>query len=410
LNYKTIHADDEEDCKYATRCEADTVLHAGDSGVSRIDYMHCDGPEDCTCYDETNKPIDCATEAQMQVIKDGDKVKYDTSYEDIATFCKDDTDNQCAFWKHRKNLDATGSVDIYFIQDGGCKLPDDYGCEPDLCHGGGVDCDGDHAAEPTSDPNDPNDGCKTDGNYHPSEINNNWLHWYCTVDDDDKTPVNFVGDMEKMPLGTTCHTSHECIKFPDDTTAEAEAQYYTLTYECLKVSDKPTWTWQGDGLDTTIYDKYVITNDTEKRLVETTCNGMPLKMKTSTYNQDGLFITCTNEDITLSDDKASVSIPAENHCLMMCDNYPTIQFFADWKQYTDGTVKKGERVWFYKYYNSPDDATFELRTDDDCTAASDPTDCEANHVDKILKCWDTQVESKSWLADLFSGKFLKLFQ
>jgi len=165
------------------------------------------------------------------------------------------------------------------------------------------------------------------------------------------------------------------------------------------------WTGDGDGYDdiATVEDAGNPSNP--RLLTEPACDAEPLKLKSSIYNQESMVITCTDGDGQFDEgDSSIVFIPAENHCLLLCNNYPSIQFFADWKHNTDPeTPNIGERVWVYQLYNSKDDP-IEL-----CTEAK-VSDCEveANHVDNILKCWTPP--PKLELTETLSTFFQSLFQ
>ena len=140
------------------------------------------------------------------------------------------------------------------------------------------------------------------------------------------------------------------------------------------------------------YDSDVLTENTEDgKLKEPTCNAEGLNLKTSIYNQDGLLITCTDGDGQIQPDNSTVIIPAENHCLLLCNMYPTIKFFVDYKAYPDpDTINMGERVWVYKLYDADEDeAPIEMATGE-CTTKP----CPENHVDNIIKCWDSKDESE----------------
>jgi len=75
----------------------------------------------------------------------------------------------------------------------------------------------------------------------------------------------------------------------------------------------------------------------------------------------------------------TAQIPAENECLLLCDMYPTLTLFVDWKDYTtpdDANPNKGERTWFYRWFNSPEGEKIELKIDEN-----------GMDMDNIIKCW-----------------------
>jgi len=376
-------------CTFAENCQVKEWLYR----------VHCTESE-CNCYnDDDSEYVDCvqSQEPDLSVIT------WETDHNAIEDICRKYP--ACKYWRWEKTPAETHTIDVYLVAESKC---DNYKtCSEPNCYGGGVDCDGDQTTT-TEVPN--TIFCNTDSeHYHTSETKDNWLHWDCDY-------VNFY-DSATKPYGTKCRASHKCYQFPDPDKDDPNASHM-LEYECLKSDDgtKGQWRWTGKGTNNAIYDEIVLTDGTEEGvesgwLKEPTCNAAELALQTSNYYQDGMLITCTDGDGQMSEDGKTVSIPSENYCLLLCDNYPALSFFVQWKQYTGAEKDKGERVWAYQKYNSQDDAPIELRTD--CSEIEDPADkedCEANLVDNIIKCWDTQIESESWLAYVFSGKFVKLFQ
>merc|ERR1719348_854829 len=288
----------------------------------------------------------------------------------------------CGFWKYR--VEPNGMKHIYFLSSDHCERPGIYGdCDPEhSCWGGGINCDGAHDTTTTTQSSEAVE-CKTDSNYNPSGIADNWLHWYC-VASDNVTPISFF---DPIPLGTTCTASHPCFKYPVKKDGE-NITSYSMEYTCdnaVKGTDGK-WTWSGKN-EGPLDDAAVLT--------EVTCNADPLLVTSENYNQDGLLLTCTDGDAYIPADNETVfEVPSENECLLLCDMYPTLKLTNDWKDYTNAKgLNEGGRVWFYQWFNSAEDTKKELRTED-CSAIADPADkadCEENHVDKILKCWNAQV-------------------
>merc|ERR1712126_307507 len=111
-------------------------------------------------------------------------------------------------------------------------------------------------------------------------------------------------------------------------------------------------------------------------LKEQTCNAAPLPVNIANYNQEGLVLTCTDGDVGYNTDNELV-IPAENHCMLLCDMYFIRTIFVDWKEYgPDDGLKKGERVWYYQNNNGDPRHEIELVDTD-----------SSNHVDSIIRCW-----------------------
>merc|ERR1712133_316091 len=84
-------------------------------------------------------------------------------------------------------------------------------------------------------------------------------------------------------------------------------------------------------------------------LQEPKCNADPLQFKAENFYQESLFITCTDGDVDVTLRGNTATVPAENHCLLLCDMYPILSFFVDWKQYDTLEDNIGERVWYYQY-------------------------------------------------------------
>merc|ERR1712126_627512 len=117
-----------------------------------------------------------------------------------------------------------------------------------------------------------------------------------------------------------------------------------LIYTCPDDGSKK-WVWAEDNMDMAVnpnadeYDKDVLTSDS--KLTEPQCNAPDLKLDKDSYNQEGLLITCTGDQV--SDELEAPTVTAENECLLLCDFYPSLKFFPDWKKYESG-VNLGERV------------------------------------------------------------------
>lgn len=76
------------------------------------------------------------------------------------------------------------------------------------------------------------------------------------------------------------------------------------------------------------------------KLKDVTCTAPDLLFtKNDLATQPGRDIICTQGGITVNG--SQYSIPAENYCHMLCDDYDVLSFFTDWAE-----AKK--RGWFYE--------------------------------------------------------------
>ena len=80
------------------------------------------------------------------------------------------------------------------------------------------------------------------------------------------------------------------------------------------------------------------------------------------------MIQCTEEPV----DEAKPSIPAPNHCLLLCDYYSVLHIFTDWKMVDD--LEIGEQTWYYRLVGDPEDGEHDV--------AIGPED-----VENVVRCW-----------------------
>ena len=156
-----------------------------------------------------------------------------------------------------------------------------------------------------------------------------------------------------------------CSKFDTDD-AGGEAEY--LQYACvLKAeSDPAEGEWQDLVGPVDVHDEAALSS--EGHLVEPSCYCDPLMLDSASFSQEGLMIQCTEEPV----DEAKPSIPAPNHCLLLCDYYSVLHIFTDWKR-MDG-VDIGEQTWYYRLAGDPDDGNHDVPI-------------ELDDVGNVVRCW-----------------------
>jgi len=346
------------ECDYASNCNVD----------EKIAHIQCTGTDasngECKCLDLTTgeEAADCSYAGTLTGI---DVLISDFSAFDLQKsieLCKDTQNAKCNFYKFIIFSSPTFvSKTLYLMET--CSHPGDSACDEPTCSSGGVKCDEDHEATeapPTGE------GCSTSGIFHPSSIKDNYLHWYCTHPNNDITP-NFVDDANKgMPIGTKCSAHHKCWRYPDSHVKKIDS--YQLKYSCNAASEGEDGQWVPDNLPG--YDEEVINGTL---LQEPKCNADPLQFKAENFYQESLFITCTDGDVDVTLKGNTATVPAENHCLLLCDMYPILSFFVDWKIYDPTEQNIGERVWYYQYQIAGESPRQELTNPDDIISCWPPT-------------------------------------
>jgi len=328
----------QNECDFASNCNID-------KNIAHVQCVKLNSEDaDCKCLDpDGNQLPDCAYGGAL------------TGLDDLLNFDEFDLDNSIE--KCTENTGASPPCNFYkfiHVETGPMEIKDlylmtecthgDVGCDAPTCFSGGIHCDGDH----TSTEKPGGAGCMTTGEYHPSSMEDYYLHWYCTHPNPEVDTPNFVDDAGGMPIGTVCTAHHKCWRY-SDTGSRVKKTFvdpidsYQLKYAC---NADPT----GDGKwesahGTTAFNSLVMEDGV--KLNEVTCNADDLVLDADNFNQEGLLITCTSGDVFL--DGNVPTVPAENHCLLLCDMYPILSFFVDWKQYDTLEDNIGERVWYYQY-------------------------------------------------------------
>ena len=103
-------------------------------------------------------------------------------------------------------------------------------------------------------------------------------------------------------------------------------------------------------------------------LVEPSCDCDPLVLDPASYFQEGLMVQCTELQV----EETKPSIPAPNHCLLLCDYYSVLHIFTDWKR-VDG-LEIGEQCWYYRQVGDPDDGEHD-------------TPIELDDIGNVVRCW-----------------------
>ena len=142
-----------------------------------------------------------------------------------------------------------------------------------------------------------------------------------------------------------------------------------LQYECVAKDGSDTeGEWRDmAGPDVDGHDEAALSNG---RLVEPSCDCDALLLDKESFSQEGLMIQCTEGAV----DEAKPSIPAPNHCLLLCDYYSVLHLFTDWKPDEDG-VEVGEQSWFYRLVADQDDGTNDHEIDGTV------------EIKDIVRCW-----------------------
>ena len=145
-----------------------------------------------------------------------------------------------------------------------------------------------------------------------------------------------------------------CAKF-DDPAGSGDI----LQYECVaKAGTNPVKGEWRDLAETgqDVHDEAALSAG---RLVEPSCDCEALTLDRESFSQEGLLIQCTKGSV----DEATPSIPAPNHCLLLCDYYSVMHIFTDWKPDQDD-VEVGEQGWYYRLAGDPDDGMHNNEIDD----------------------------------------------
>jgi len=359
---------EDNECKFADKCYTEKA-------EDYVVKVSCDPntPLQCTCEDgigtKCSNDIDLSTPG----------VNYDNIDEVCIELCiqlnpdKDNPDTaECHYFKYEMQP-APDHIKVCFLMNKDqCQKAPSGDCEHD-CHSEGMFCDGDHETPPHG-----TGKCHTTTEYHASEPKNNWLHWYCR--NKDGAAVSFTDD--SFDEETYCFTHHRCNDY--------DPMYENIRYVCTNV-DGTTAEWQrfADQNTGTDYDGVFLTADSDRKLQEALCNAPELELNVESYGQEGLLITCAGDPIKMVCDtdnpptNCKPKVPAENECLLLCDMYPILTFFPDWKKYGVDEEKEGERIWYYRYQSAaPDSEPTALVTKPDAQDSAD------NSVKNIIRCWN----------------------
>ena len=88
--------------------------------------------------------------------------------------------------------------------------------------------------------------------------------------------------------------------------------------------------------------------DVDGKLQDIDCSAARLEFTDADLaSQSGRDIHCANGGVSSVDDNGVVTtfIPAENDCLMTCDDYSVLQFYTDYDKDVDGG-----RAWFFEVF------------------------------------------------------------
>jgi len=236
--------------------------------------------------------------------------------------CKDDTTNNCAFYRYEK---IYKTAFCYLMNKDQCKDEGDD-CN-DGCKSGAVDCTGDNIVEPEIFT------CPSGTPHQPGVIPHFNLHWKCE-DVNGIKPHDITQEFPAAPGNTICTAKPSCMKDGID-------QNYV--FKCVKDGDGASgkWEWQDNGNDAPDPTLTLVDQGT-KKLKEATCDAAPLTIQGYDNQVDqGMEILCVGEQIAVG------IVPAQNSCILVCDGYPILNFYT----------KKAE--WFYTMMDSPEIETIE---------------------------------------------------
>jgi len=341
--------------------------------------LDCTFSDNCNAEDENMFKIDCIKESQECTcsttpdVSTGNCDNFDETLEYNAltaaqckTLCVGD--ENCVFyrWTEDNTWEKAGRHCI-IMGEAQCNGADPHGCDGlDICGPDPSNCDGSqHCFSGAKE-----DKCDGTNTKPPKPVDNacsfvdgfaydksgESLHWLCGEVD------AYDGVTTSVPTGTICTAHHSCSEYPDN---DATPTNWKLVYECKISDDGLSGTWV--SFRTADGDKYIddVTEEVDvdgqgtmvKKLKEPACATAPLNIAADNYNQAGLLISCTDEEITVDgNDPTIFHATAPNTCLLLCDFYPILSFSPGWTPGDD----TGLRTWLYTMEDGitdPDDTT-----------------------------------------------------
>jgi len=324
------------DCSFSENCNAE------DGNMFEI-TCNKDGTPACSCTAGSGTCPDAAV-IDALIYADFD-----------AKACEDQcTANQCVFYKWTQDGFYQGSVKhCYTMDENECDGISGHTCDDsEHCVSGAIDdmCDGTNTKPPPPVEN----ACSFIDNFEYDKSGES-LHWLCG-------DVDAYDGRASVPTGTICTAHHSCSEYPDN---DATPTNWKLVYECKISDDGLSGTWV--SFRTADGDKYIddVTEEVDvdgqgtmvKKLKEPACATAPLNIAADNYNQAGLLISCTDEEITVDgNDPTIFHATAPNTCLLLCDFYPILSFSPGWTPGDD----TGLRTWLYTMEDGitdPDDTT-----------------------------------------------------
>jgi len=258
----------------------------------------------CTDIDD---PTTCIGE-----IGDGGTCPEDTAVQEeqmTADVCKNlcTTANSCFYYKFEESGGPEPHRYCYLMGEQECNEWGE-GCDnPAICVSG------------KGDENNCDDGIGytcVGGTQHTHGIMPDFkLHWSCISIEGGSVDIKDTS----IPGDTTC-------------TAHPECGGELITYECKsngdQIAPKGVWAYIGSGTDPNFQEDV---DGTQNKLTDPSCNAENLQL--TDYKQQvqkGMQILCVIEN---SIDENAGTISAQNSCLLICDNYPILNFWTDAKQW-----------------------------------------------------------------------------
>jgi len=293
----------------------------------------------------------CTPDPESETYCDGLNMIDIQTAEGCKTYCKDNA-TDCVFYKFEKFAPIIGSW-CYLMGGDQCNGPSSEMCEELHCQSGVAD---DSVCEPEDPISCPLGETEEEG----LVFDDYKVHWFCYDSNDSNNPGKVDVYMEtQAPEGTVCTTTHKCNQFDGDSEI--------LQYKCFPKANKAG---EGEWRDLAGAEVAGPGLSNDGRLVEPGCDCDPLTLDKTSFSQEGLMIQCTKEPV----DEATPSIPAPNHCLLLCDYYSVLHIFTDWKPDVGG-VEVGEQDWWYRLVSDPDDGQHDFQIDQ-------------GNIKDIVRCWE----------------------
>lgn len=308
--------------------------------IGQSDAVDCTNSLNCnvdayianiTCQER--KPTECTCEGASCTDLDVDSMIYDGLSRDLCAgdVCVSAT---CTFWKYQKEGEVAAHVKhCYLMNESQCTEKDDSVTCPDENHGtvtcesgtaDGVECGDTEPTPPTPGP--PTTATPSPYMNCPGPIvlgddpTKYYQKWKCFENINGIPTLRDMYTEDSMPVGGYCELTNSIESCKMDNNR----------YTCTGTETDKANVWvNADGNTDDLKDS---------KLKEVGCKAENYTIDPA--QQEGRMISCAVEG------SVDGTIPAENGCIMLCDDVPAFSFYTDF-------AERGKRGWFYEIIGNP---------------------------------------------------------